>query len=71
MNQQTAIIKYLRRNRGITTWTAMEIGVARLSERIRELEAKGYKFQRERLRGEGRYGNPVHVTKYRMVSEPR
>ena len=72
MNQREALIKYLRRNKsGITVWTAMqELGIARLSERVRELEAAGYAFHRNTLTGEGRYGHPVSVIKYKLMREP-
>ena len=55
MNQREALVKYLRRNKtGITVWTAMQdLGIARLSERVRELEADGYEFHRHTLTGEG------------------
>ena len=72
MNQREALVKYLRRNKsGITVWTAMqELGIARLSERVRELEAAGYAFHRNTLTGEGRYGHPVRVIKYTLKREP-
>ncbi len=72
MNQREALVKYLRRNRtGITVWTAMQdLGIARLSERVRELEADGYEFHRHTLTGDGRYGHPVRVTKYKLMREP-
>jgi hypothetical protein len=72
MNQKIALLNYLKRNKGITTWVAMDqLGIARLSERIRELESDGHKIGRESLHGEGRYGNPVRVTKYRLIKEKK
>lgn len=68
MNQKQAIIKYLKTHRaGITTWTGFELGVTRLSERIRELEADGHKIIRTPVTGTNRFGNPVRVIKYRLA----
>ena len=69
MNQNQALLKYLKRNRsGITQWTAaFDLGILRLSERIRELESEGHTIHRHRERGENRYGNPVSVVKYKLI----
>ena len=69
MNQKTALLTYLKRNpRGITIWTAMEmLGIARLSERIRELEAEGVQIRRQAVVGEGLYGNTVRVIRYKLA----
>lgn len=70
MNQRQALLTYLKQHKGgITIWTAMQdLGIARLSERIRELEADGHKFTRIKMRAIGRYGHPVHPTKYKLIS---
>lgn len=67
-NQKEAVLRYMRQHRtGITTWSAMGIGVTRLSERIRELEAEGHKIKRKWSEIEkGRYGNPVRVMRYML-----
>lgn len=41
MSQKQRILKYLKNHKRITQWSAIELGVLRLSERIRELEADG------------------------------
>lgn len=68
MNQKEAVIKYCRTHKkGITVWTAFEIGVTRLSERIRELEADGWLFHREPFYGENRFGNRVRIIRYTLI----
>ena len=55
MNQKAKILQYLKTHKRITPWSAMyELGCLRLSERIRELEAEGMVFYRERLRKQGK-----------------
>lgn len=72
MNQKQALLNYLKRNQGITTWVAFDqLGICCLHKRIAELEDDGHKFTREPLYGEGRYGNPVRVIKYRLVKEKK
>ena len=68
MNQNTALLKYLRNHSHVTAWTAAEkLGILRLSERIRELEAAGVKIERKwSPRIAGRYGNPVRVRMYSL-----
>lgn len=69
MNQKTALLTYLRRNRnGITQWSAAEyLGIMRLSERIRELEADGHVIHRQREHAIGRYGNLVQPMRYKLA----
>lgn len=69
MNQKTALLNYLKRNRkGITQWSAAEqLGILRLSERIRELEAEGHVIHRQREHAIGRYGNPVQPMRYKLA----
>jgi hypothetical protein len=65
MNQRDALLNYFKRHKSITAWSAMnELGILRLSQRIIELEAEGHKFTRVRMHAIGRYGHPVHPTKY-------
>ena len=66
MTQKQAILKYLKTHKGITTWTGFELGITRLSERIRELEADGVKIVRSTVHGTNRYGNPVRLVKYSL-----
>lgn len=55
MSQKQAILKYLKNHKRITPWTAMHsLGCMRLSERIRELEAQGVRFVRQRVSKDGK-----------------
>ena len=48
--QNKDVLNYIIANGRITTWTAtVHLGVCRLSERIRELEAMGYLFSHTRI----------------------
>lgn len=69
MNQKQAILRYMKTHRaGITTWSAMhDLNVARLSERIREIEADGHKIIRVPMTGKNAYGNNVRVIKYKLA----
>ena len=68
MSQKNEVLKYLKRHKkGITVWTAFELGVTRLSERIRELEADGFLFDRTALYGENRFGNRVRIIRYTLI----
>lgn len=68
MGQKSEVLKYCRKHKkGITVWTAFELGVTRLSERIRELEADGWLFHREALYGENRFGNRVRIIRYILI----
>lgn len=72
MNQKQAILAYLKKNKGITTHTAHgDLGICRVSERIRELEMDGHKIGREVLHGENRYGHAVRVTRYFLIKEKK
>ena len=69
MNQKQALLSYLKNHKGgITQFTAvMELGILRLSERIRELENDGIKIIRVKMHAVGRYGHAVHPTKYKLA----
>ena len=67
-SQQVRLEKYLKRHSGITTFQAMnELGILRLSERIRELEASGKKINRFRVTVKNRFGEDCRVVKYCLV----
>lgn len=70
MNQKQALLKYLRiRPRaGITQLDASQVlGIQRLSERIRELEALGHVIDRTRERVINRYGHLSQPVRYRLI----
>lgn len=63
--QKAAILEYCKKHKkGITTWTAFELGVTCLWKRISELEQDGHHFNRETIEGTNRYGNPCRVVRY-------
>jgi hypothetical protein len=55
MTQTEQIIKYLKNHKRITVWTAMyDLRIARLSERIREIEKSGFQIHRQWLEKDGK-----------------
>ena len=67
MTQNDFLIRYLNSHKGITTLQAHRMGICRLSERCRELEAKGHKIKRTPKKVKTRYGNgKVRVVEYRI-----
>lgn len=72
MTQKDAILRYLKETGSITRAEAFtELGIAELSSRIGELEMQGYEFDRTRLYGKNRYGEPIHYIKYSLKGECR
>lgn len=69
MNQNTALLKYLRNHSHVTAWTAAEkLGILRLSERVREIESSGVKVKRRwSATGVNRYGHRVRVMMYSLA----
>ena len=68
MTQLEALKKHLKRRRTITQLEAFtELGICRLSERVRELESSGYKFLRNRIEAKSRYGS-ASVVRYQLVA---
>lgn len=67
MNQKDALLRYLKQHKkGITSWTAAEaLGVLRLSERVRELQAAGHKIEKAWSEAKpNRYGHLTRVMRY-------
>ena len=46
-----------------------DLGVTRLSGRIYDLKARGYRILTERVSGRNRYGEKVHYFKYSLMEE--
>lgn len=68
MSQLDALKKYLKHRKTITQLEAFNaLGICRLSERVRELEASGLKFLRNRVAVASRYGS-ARVTEYKLVT---
>lgn len=56
MTQKEAVLRHLRRHRGITTFTAFNrYAITRLSERCREIEGDGHTLARERVKKHGKF----------------
>ena len=70
MNQKQALLNYLKNKpKGITQWSAAnDLGILRLSQRIRELEDDGVKIIRVREKAIGRYGHTVMPMRYRIAN---
>lgn len=69
--QLAELEKYFRRNSRLTQHQAMvELGIMRLSERIRELEAKGWVFHHNRIEVPTRY-TKAFVTQYVLLQRPK
>ena len=71
MTQKEALLAFLRKNKkGITTYSAFEfLGISCVHKRVSDLEADGYKIDRQSIDGLNRYGNPCRVTRYRLANE--
>jgi Helix-turn-helix domain len=69
--QLEALDKYFRRHSRLTQHQAtIELGIMRLSERIRELEAKGWVFLHNRIEVPTRY-TKAFVTQYVFLQRPK
>jgi len=68
IGQKAWIMSYVKGSNGITTLQAMrDLGVLRLSERIRELEEiRGRKFKRQWVKVKNRRGADCHVMRYSL-----
>ena len=68
MNQEQRIIEYLQGHDRITALDAQkELGVMRLSARIKDLQKRGFKFSKETVTDKNRYGETVHYTGYSLI----
>lgn len=70
MNQQTALIFHLQHKPISQLVAAREMGIYRLSERIRELEFRGFQIDRRTAEQTNRYGNTTRYTVYSLVKCP-
>lgn len=70
MSQNAKLISYLSQHGSITTLEAVqELGVLRLSERVRECERLGWVFAHTRTQVPTRDGH-AYVTRYSLIREP-
>ncbi len=71
MTQNEALREFFKKNDCLTQRHAMlSLGIGRLSERIRELEAEGYVFDHASIKVPTRYSSTAHVTEYRLCKSP-
>ena len=62
------IIEYMKRHNGITSRDAFkDLGVTRLSARIKDLRDMGYNISTIMIDGQNRYGEPVRYGLYKLV----
>ena len=69
MNQRQALLRYLKTHkRGITQLDAInKLGIARLSERVRELEKIGAVIEHRAEQRINRHGNMCRYVRYILV----
>ena len=66
MTQLARLTQYLHENREVTQLEAFnKLGICRLSERARELQARGIRISKRRVTVPSRYGKAT-VTAYRI-----
>ena len=71
MSQNEKILKFMKTHKnGITPLQAMDhFGCMRLSGRIHDLRARGYKISSELVDVKNRYGDTCRVSRYRLVGK--
>ncbi len=64
------IIEYMKKHKGITSQDAYkDLGITRLSARIKELREAGYNISTIMIDGKNRYGEPVRFGLYKLVEK--
>ena len=64
------IIEYMKSHNGITSQDAfIELGITRLSARIKELREFGYNISTIMVDGTNRFGEPVRFGLYKLVGD--
>lgn len=64
------IIEYMKTHKGITSQDAFrDLGITRLSARIKELRELGYNISTIMIDGQNRFGDPVRYGFYKLVEE--
>lgn len=67
---KTRIIEYMRKHKGITSQDAFrDLGITRLSARIKELRELGYNISTIMIDGTNRYGEPVRYGLYKLMGD--
>ena len=69
-NQHARIKQYIEDFGSITPMQAFsDLGITKLSTRICEMERKGYKVEREMVKGFNRWEEPIKYMRYIKVEE--
>lgn len=64
------IIKYMKTHGGITSRDAFtDLGITRLSARIKDLRDIGYEISTIMVDGQNRFGEPVRYGLYKLIKE--
>lgn len=70
MTQCEQVLEYMREKGSITAWDAVyNLGVFRLSARISDLKADGYKIKSETIRKKDGRGEYKNYAKYSLQDE--
>ena len=70
LTQKEIILNHIEEYGYITSADAFGIyGITQLATRIKELKAKGYVFDKERVNTTNRFGRATHYDKYMLVRE--
>ncbi len=71
ITQRDRVLQYCRDFGSITSYQAyVDLGITQLGARVWELKNKyGYKFKKERVAKENRYGDMCHFDKYILVED--
>lgn len=68
ITQRDRVLQYIKDFGSITSWQAYEdLGVMQLGTRIFELKKQGYRFIKERVYKNNRYGIKCHFDKYMLA----
>lgn len=72
VKQKSVLLNYLRSNRGgISALQAMnDLGIGRLSARVKDLRDEGYIISCEKVSSRNRYGKAITYGVYRLEAEP-
>ena len=70
ITQRDRVIQYIKDFGSITSWEAYEqLGIMQLGTRIFELKKLGYRFKKERVYKDNRYGDKCHFDKYMLIED--
>lgn len=70
LTQDERILRHLQDYGSITSWCAIEeYGITRLSAKIYNLKADGYKIEGEMVKDTNRYGESVSYKRYELVGD--